>query len=322
VHRGQQVLRQWKLLRSMEAARRGLSVAELRAVADDACSTRTLYRDLADLQGAGFPLVNEDGRWRVLETGEGAWSIPVQPTQVLALALSADLFEPIEGSWLAEPLRALRSTLAAMLTPAGRGYLAELRKTALATLFAPGDYRGHREALDAVQEAIERQHALRIRYRAPRREGEERVIEPYSTWYAAGRVYVIAYCRRAEDVRTFAAQRIERAEVLDEPFEPIADFDPAAYVRSTFGVYRGPVYRYVIDFAEEVAHLVRERRYHHTQRITDRPDGVRLTFEAAGLPEVAAWVASLGGLARAVSPRELVEAVRRLHERGLEVHGR
>jgi hypothetical protein len=39
----------------------------------------------------------------------------------------------------------------------------------------------------------------------------------------------------------------------------------------------------------------------------------------AGLPEIAAWVAGFGGEARAVAPKELVEAVKGLHRRGLEV---
>jgi predicted DNA-binding transcriptional regulator YafY len=42
-------------------------------------------------------------------------------------------------------------------------------------------------------------------------------------------------------------------------------------------------------------------------------------MEAAGLPEIAAWVAGFGGEARVVAPKELVQAVKALHRRGLEV---
>ena len=44
---------------------------------------------------------------------------------------------------------------------------------------------------------------------------------------------------------------------------------------------------------------------------------MRLRMEAAGLPEIAAWVAGFGGDARAIAPPELVEAVARLHRDGL-----
>jgi predicted DNA-binding transcriptional regulator YafY len=80
----------------------------------------------------------------------------------------------------------------------------------------------------------------------------------------------------------------------------------------------GEVEAVAVEFTGAVAHLVRERRFHHTQRLTDLDGGgVRLEMQVAGLPEVAAWVAGFGGAARPLAPPALVEAVRRLHEEGL-----
>ena len=71
-----------------------------------------------------------------------------------------------------------------------------------------------------------------------------------------------------------------------------------------------------------MAHLPDERRYHRTQKVQHLPGGkCRVTFDAAGLPELAGWVASFGGMVRAVAPEELVATVRGLHWRGLEAHG-
>ena len=305
------------MLRALEATRRGLTVDELLEAASAECSKRTLYRDLQQLQEAGFPLVDEEGRWRVLQPGEGGLSLPVDPTQLLALSLTEDLLAPIEGSSLAESIRELRTRLLATLTPAGRAFCEELRDTAIGSLFGP--VRGLRGSshVRAVEEAIGRQHKLHIRYRSPRREPTDRTVRPYCTWYAAGRVYLVAWCERADDVRTFALQRLLEAEVLDEAFEADPGFNPVAFTRLGFGVFHGPVYHVVVDFSTDVAHLIRERRYHETQRVSDRPRGVRLTMDAAGLPEVAAWVAGFGASARPIAPPELVEAVRELHEGGL-----
>jgi hypothetical protein len=49
--------------------------------------------------------------------------------------------------------------------------------------------------------------------------------------------------------------------------------------------------------------------------------GVRLTMTAAGLPEVAAWIASFGGKVTAVAPEGLIGAVRALHEGGIAACG-
>ncbi|MBT3219370.1 MAG: WYL domain-containing protein [Proteobacteria bacterium] len=298
-----------------------MTTAELQELMEDDCTLRTVYRDLEQLALAGFPVFNEDSRWRLLENGEGAWSVPIDPTQLLALALSVDLLDPLRGTQLAQPLEDLQRRLLAMLTPAGRAYVAELGKAAVGTLFAPGEYAAHGATLDAIQEAIAKQQQLRICYAPPKRTSADRVVEPYCTWYAAGRVYLIAFCRKREDMRTFAVQRIQEAEVLDIPFDADKSFDAASFARQGFGVYHGPIYHFVIDFTSEVSYLIRERRYHHSQRVMEREGGLRLVMDAAGLPEVAFWVAGFGGNAKPVAPAELVDAVRKIHIGGLKELG-
>lgn len=320
--RGRQILRQWKILRGLEASRRGLTVAELRAVVDEPCTARTLYRDLEQLEQAGFPIVKTESRWQILSSGAGAWNLPIDPTQVLALRISEELLKPLQGSWLAQPLESLRARISAMLTPQARAYVEELRTSAVATLFGAGTYEARDEILTTLHEAIEKQHRLRIRYAAPGRPRSERTVDPYSTWYAQGRAYLIAFCHKAKDYRTFELHRFESAETLDEPFEPDPSFSAASFVKMGFGVYHGPVHDIVIDFDAEVAHLVRERRYHDTQAIEEHGSGVRVRMRAAGLPEIAAWLAGFGGRARPVAPAELVDQVASIHRRGLEALGR
>jgi predicted DNA-binding transcriptional regulator YafY len=206
----------------------------------------------------------------------------------------------------------------ALLTPVGRQWCAELRCSAVATLFGTGQYREHQEVLDAIMEAVTKQHRMELVYAAPRCEPAVRVVEPYTTWYAAGRVYLVAWCTKAGAFRTFAVQRIQRAVVLEEPFDPDPDFDPSSFVGQSFGVFQGVVHHVEIDFAPKMAHLAREYCFHASQRIQEREDGgVRFTMDASGLPEIAAWVAGFGGMARPLEPPELVEAVRELHEGGL-----
>lgn len=55
--RGSQLSRQWLILRQIEARRNGLTYAEIAKIAG--VSLRTAYRDLNDLEVAGFPLYTE-----------------------------------------------------------------------------------------------------------------------------------------------------------------------------------------------------------------------------------------------------------------------
>ncbi len=52
--RGDQLARQWRILRTIESEKQGATVAEL--AAEEGCHPRTIWRDLTAIQEAGFPL--------------------------------------------------------------------------------------------------------------------------------------------------------------------------------------------------------------------------------------------------------------------------
>jgi predicted DNA-binding transcriptional regulator YafY len=57
IMRGDQLARQWRIIRAIEASPTGLTVAEI--AKREETGIRTIYRDLEALQVAGFPLYNE-----------------------------------------------------------------------------------------------------------------------------------------------------------------------------------------------------------------------------------------------------------------------
>ncbi len=68
--RGDQLIRQWKIMQIINASKYGKSIADLAEELE--CNLRTVYRDIEVLQCAGFPLYNErvQGKnlWLMLET--------------------------------------------------------------------------------------------------------------------------------------------------------------------------------------------------------------------------------------------------------------
>lgn len=317
--RGRQIIRQWRMLRALESSRRGLTVEELHEVVEGECSVRTIYRDLEQLQAAGFSLTSDGGRWQLLRSG-GTTSVdlPVRPSELIAISVARQLFEPLAESWLGISLAELEQRLHALLSPEGRRYCTEASRAAVALHPGPAALSERGELLETVERARRGRRCLRIRHRTPGKAWRDRVVEPLGIIYRAGAAYLVAHCREAGEVREFAFPRIESADLLEASFQPCADFDLDAYARRSFGVFQGPVHPIAIDLHPKVAHLAAERQWHPSQRVVSRGDGwVRVTMQAAGLPEVAAWVAGFGGYARAVAPAELVEAVERLHEEGL-----
>lgn len=105
--RNDQVTRQWRLLRTLEASREGLTLQALADGRPDEFTRhhRTIRRDLEVLEAAGFPLLTEkvDGRGVVGKLMEGFRQVPAlafSPTELMALTFSRGLLRPLEGTQL------------------------------------------------------------------------------------------------------------------------------------------------------------------------------------------------------------------------------
>lgn len=315
--RGRQVVRLLTILQALERSKRGLTVQELIANLELNCTVRTVYRDIEHLQAAGIRLIEEDRRWRV--DGQGIRSEPLTHSQMLALLAVEELLKPLTGHEVATSLAELRRSVRARLTPEGRAFADALRSTVALTVQAPMANASD-EVMQAVSAATEGEQCLRIVHASPGKPARERIVEPHLAWAHQGQAYVVAYCREAQEFRTFAIQRIRSAEVLDEVFER-RPFNPEEYTGQGFGVLRGPAADVIVRFTPEVAHLPHERRWHRTQEVTELPDGsCDVHMHVGGLPAVASWIASFGGKVRALAPPDLVDAVRALHEAGLAAH--
>jgi proteasome accessory factor C len=75
--------------------------------------------------------------------------------------------------------------------------------------------------LPVLQRAIDDGRALALRYyTATRDEITERTVDPMRIFEMDGRSYLEAWCRRAEGMRVFRVDRIDKADILDEPASP------------------------------------------------------------------------------------------------------
>jgi predicted DNA-binding transcriptional regulator YafY len=76
------------------------------------------------------------------------------------------------------------------------------------------------QVLRAVEQSLARSLVLAIRYRDARGGWSARRVEPVILAHAGGLWYLIAWCRSREAIRWFRLDRIERADLTGEPYEP------------------------------------------------------------------------------------------------------
>ncbi len=135
-------------------------------------------------------------------------------------------------------------------------------------------------------------------------------MDPYLLLLYQFGLYVVGYSHRAKQLRMFAVERIVSMEVLEDRFILPEGVELDQVYDNLFGLVDEPAQRVCIHFTPNVAYLVKERRWHPSQKNEIQKDGsVIATFTVGGMDELAAWVLSWGQEARVLEPQVLVEAV-------------
>ncbi|HNV03546.1 MAG TPA: transcriptional regulator [Vicinamibacterales bacterium] len=314
--RNAEVIRQWKILRSIEAARCGLTVAELAASAR--VVTRTIWRDLAALQEAGFPLVDEsrDNRtyWKINQSPfKHLTQLGLSLSELCALYLSRRLVESLVGVPFQTALGDAFAKFERDLPERMKQYLDRLpalmtARPATGRLSLP---KGHDRMIEQLVDASVALRHVRMRYYSLSHDREaDYLVYPLRFVCTAGAMYLRAWVPERSQVLTFAAHRVRRVSVLEERFVPDPEWAERALSQS-LGPTSGPPVHIVLRFDRALAPMVAERQYHPSQVVTRHPDG-SLTLELDVCDDVwlRSFVLQFGHRVRVIGPPTLAEQIR------------
>ena len=321
--RNAEVIRQWTILRDLEASRR-LTIDDL--ARRTGVTTRTIRRDLEALQAAGFPLFDE------VHEGKKYWTLEQRAfrrlddtgftlAELSALYFSRTLVECLAATPFQRDVRSAFDKLAAALTPGMRQFLDRLplvmqAKAAFGKAAAPGRESGAPmpSAKDAgrVAQLLDatlhhRRIAMRYRSFSSGRE-KDYTAEPYRLVFAQGGLYLLGFVPEYSAFRTFAVERMLSLSVSEERFEPV-EIEGEAFAHS-LGVHEGPPERIEIVFEPRIVPYVKEREWHPSQQIRDQPDGsIVLTLNVCNDFALRSWILGFGPLARVLSPPHLAAQI-------------
>jgi predicted DNA-binding transcriptional regulator YafY len=312
--RGDQVTRQWRLIRLLEKTRKGYTFEELARELD--CSARTVMRDLEHIQYVHFPVTEErDGkekRWKFVEGYKSDLPVPLSLSELMALYFSRTMLKPLEGTPLQASIESAYSKIRALLPPEAHTFLDQMEGTLTSRPPAFKDYSRTRDLVEAVTSACAERQRLEITYYSFSREAmTTRRIDPYRLFYYQGGLYIVAYDHLRGEVRIFALERIQDLEKTGETFTLRADFDFDDYMRSSFGILRGETVPVRIRFSAHRAKWIAERTWHESQKLEWLPDGgLILSLEVADTAEIKSWILSFGPEAEVLEPLSLRDEIR------------
>jgi predicted DNA-binding transcriptional regulator YafY len=316
VPRNQEVIRQWKVLHALESSRHGTTIP---ALADDLrVTTRTIRRDLAALQEAGFPLFDErddEGhvRWRldgqVLKGLETGFTLP----ELCSLYLSRNLLEAVGATPFQRDLTLAFRRLEKLLTPRMRQFLDRLPGVLVAK-------RGPRSAASAsssndvvgkLLEATLHNRVASMTYHSVSSAAvRDYLIHPYRLAFAQGGLYLLAFVPAYKDIRTFAVDRIKVVSLEKQTFTPKENAGDEVFANS-LGVNTGPAAQVEIEFEPRVAPYVRARVWHTSQQVRERADGALiLSMNVCHDWALRSWILSWGRFAHVLAPAGLAKELR------------
>jgi len=243
----------------------------------------------------------------------------------IEVTFSAGMDRPLrltspEATAVLVALRALQEVPGMVDPQAARSAIAKIESAA-------GEPQGdpHPEAVAespaaaAVREAVRRHRALSIEYYSASRDtSSQRIVDPIRIVFVGDQSYLEAWCRNAEGVRLFRFDRIDAAEVLDEPSAPpppaveagpdtsLFDADPSL---PSATLHIAPSATWMFD-------------YFPMRMLRELPDGsceAEMTY--ASEEWIARVVLGFGAAVRVLAPSSLGERVQRSASAALVAYG-
>jgi predicted DNA-binding transcriptional regulator YafY len=319
-----QVARALRVLDALRGFKHGRWVSEV--AAEVGASERTVRRDIAELQDAGFEIevTRRDNRSVAsLATERTCSPVSITKRERFTLLAVRDVFDVLQGTPFLDDVRSVMTKLQQRMSDKERTELAAFGDR---FVYMPDhgtkSYDGKDDIIDAIQTGILSRKVVRYRYADARGRARSGFLAPFGmVLYRHGLYALGAHLPRATaDVSTsplsmFAIERFIEAEHLrGHDFVLPAGATMRDALHGAFGPHlpdpTGP-HEVIVEFSRDKAVLASSRTWHPTQRIEPLHDGrVRISLRVPHLAPIVSWVLEWGPHARAIAPSDLVARVK------------
>ncbi|HTH99374.1 MAG TPA: YafY family protein [Acidisoma sp.] len=202
--------RLFQIIQALRRAPRPVTAAELAAELE--VSTRSVYRDIADLIGQRVPIRGEAGIGYLLDRDFDMPPLMLTPDELEAAVLGAQWVAGRGDPVLAQAARNLIAKIETAVPERLRPFIAE------PAIGAPPALNPAVDGLDIARTRawIREGRKLRIRYRDQSGAESTRIIWPVIIGYAETIRLIAGWCETRQAFRSFRTDRIMEAEFLEE----------------------------------------------------------------------------------------------------------
>lgn len=285
----------------------GIKVKELAEICE--VTERSIYRDLNTISEAGIPITRSDGRgngytyignfamYPLDWTTEEATAFSMLPGMVKQNILQIEpyfqtAFEKVMATYNKEQKHQKKNILElASHIQTGK----PLNKIGIQeNFFLP------------IFESIISNKTLKVKYETKSRdEITERFLDPYYLIPRESKFYLLAYCYKREEFRTFRVSRFIEVEATEITFSK-RQLDIQKFFQNTWSIIKGNMeLHFKVLFNKNVAKYVKEKELFATPKLTEYKDG-SLLFEVTlnHDKEFLRWLRQYGPDAEILEPIE------------------
>ena len=236
--------------------------------------------------------------------------LPISEAEIFSLLVAHKAIAQYHGTPFERPLEMAFRKLTGQLDRSVQFSLGNLDEVLSFRPFAPED--ADLETFQILTRALKERRELKFLYRnLGADKAHWRLARPYHLACVDSHWYLFAFDVKRDAMRTFALTRLRAPEITQERFAISKKFDLNEYLRGSFNVFKGgDDYEVVIDFDSWAADLVRGRRWHSSQELTELPGRqIRLRLRLNSIEEAERWVLSWGMHATVVRPHTLAARI-------------
>jgi predicted DNA-binding transcriptional regulator YafY len=302
--------RHWRLLAFILDSAGGKRIDQLARELE--CSTRTVRRDLAMLQVAGFPIrsdkAGQSTLWKI-DSMRTLPPVPISMLEVLALVFGRSALRAQGYNLFCEQFDSILNKLGRV----GNKQLLQLLENADKSVLVDASPTGsdvEAAKCDTIAKGILEKRKLVTDYKNSQGERtKRRLLAPMTLWFLDEKIYLIAYCYVHRQVRTFSLGRMKNLSLTEEKFVQEWTFEPNRYVRGSLGPFHTdpePVELCIIDRLED---YFRENPIHSSQ-VLERRNGQLIAKLHVGINETLVHeLLGFGDHVRVLAPSHLADKV-------------
>ncbi len=277
-------------------------------------SVRTVQRYIMRLQDLGVPVESTRGPGGAYRLKPGFRMPPLMlgAEEAFALALGLDALASLGLSEIAVASAAARAKLSRVMPVAIAAHVEAVRSVLdldLPRRVVHADF----DSLVTLASGVHTSQRVAIGYVDSDGAVTDRTVEPWGLIQHEGRWFLAAHCCLREAPRLFRVDRMQRVELLREPFSPPAPFDLRTFVYERMALVEAP-WDVEVWLGAPIA-AVEARLPRAFAILSPDGDGTVALFTTSDLEETAMTLLTVGCAVEIRRPEELRNAFRRVGER-------